>query len=155
MGRGLRGVLQEHVRLIDLSLSHSVFHAGTRTSKDRLHRPSPCRDRAGGLGDASPEQALHNAPNAPVITEAAFPDQLGLANEKILLDSHAGTHMDAPWHFGPLCESRAAKTIDQIPLEWCFGPASVLDVRHKKAGETITPEDLRQARTASLIRSGP
>lgn len=80
-----------------------------------------------------------------VIPESAFQDGLGLANEDLEVDSHAGTHMDAPWHFGPLSEGEPAKTIDKVPLEWCWGPGVVLDLRHKKAGETITPEDLRQA----------
>ncbi len=80
-----------------------------------------------------------------VITETAFDQCLGLANENIELDTHAGTHMDAPWHFGPLCEDKPARTIDQIPLEWCFAPGVVLDLRHKQAGELITPQDLQQA----------
>src|SRR5689334_4918388 len=54
------------------------------------------------------------------ITEEAFEGRLGLANENLHVDTHAGTHMDAPWHYGPLSENRPAKTIDQIPLEWCF-----------------------------------
>ena len=76
------------------------------------------------------------------ITESAFRNHLGLANENLRLDTHAGTHMDAPWHFGPLSEDRPAKTIDLIPLEWCFRPGVVLDVRHKRPGDFITPADL-------------
>jgi kynurenine formamidase len=68
-----------------------------------------------------------------------------LANENLQLDSHAGTHMDAPWHFGPLCEDKTAKTIDEVPLAWCFGPGVVLDLRFKKPGETIEPADLKRA----------
>ena len=30
-----------------------------------------------------------------------FPDGMGLARERITLTTHAGTHLDAPWHFGP------------------------------------------------------
>ena len=154
MGRGLREL--QHVRLIDLSLPISSSTPEPEPPKidyiDHRHAATELAASATHLL----KQALHNAPDAPVITEEAFPDQLGLANEKILLDSHAGTHMDAPWHFGPLCESLTAKTIDQIPLEWCFGPGVILDVRHKKAGETITPEDLRQAldRIPYQIRPG-
>jgi len=53
--------------------------------------------------------------------------------------------MDAPWHFGPLCQGQTAKTIDQVPLEWCFGPGVILDLRHKQPGEEITPLDLEKA----------
>src|SRR3989344_607261 len=52
------------------------------------------------LAQAAPPSA---APT--VITESAFQEGLGLANENLRLDTHAGTHMDAPWHFGPLCEN--------------------------------------------------
>ncbi len=32
-----------------------------------------------------------------------------------------------------------------MPLEWCFAPGVVLDVRHKAAGDFITVDDLRAA----------
>ncbi len=32
-----------------------------------------------------------------------------------------------------------------MPLEWCFAPGVVLDMRHKAAGEFITVDDLSQA----------
>ena len=82
---------------------------------------------------------------SPIISPSVLPDGLGLANENLQLDSHAGTHMDAPWHFGPFSQGRPAKTIDQVPLEWCFGPGVVLDLRNKQAGDTITVQDLLQA----------
>jgi len=95
------------------------------------------------------------ASSGQLIEASAFQDSLGLANEELHLDSHAGTHMDAPWHFGPLCESKPSKTIDQIPLEWCWGPGVVLDVRHKKSGEEITSRDLSQALDRIEYRLNP
>ncbi len=74
-----------------------------------------------------------------------FPDGLGLAWEKLTLITHAGTHLDAPWHFGPRVGNEPAKTIDQVPLEWCYSDGVVLDLRHKKPGETITAEDVKDA----------
>jgi arylformamidase len=45
-------------------------------------------------------------------------------NAKTLhLYGHAGTHMDAPVHFGV-----GTQTIDQLPLESCMGPAWILDI---------------------------
>jgi kynurenine formamidase len=32
-----------------------------------------------------------------------------------------------------------------VPLEWCFAPGVLLDMRHKAAGEFITVDDLRAA----------
>jgi kynurenine formamidase len=66
----------------------------------------------------------------------------GWAVEKIEAITHTGTHVDAPYHYGPTAEGRPARTIDQVPLEWLFAPGVVLDVRHKAAGEEVTPRDL-------------
>ena len=52
--------------------------------------------------------------------------------------------------YGPTSEGKPARTVDQVPLAWCFAPGVVLDVRHKAAGEFITVEDLE----AALQRSG-
>lgn len=78
------------------------------------------------------------------------PDDLPLpgihsATERVTLSSHAGTHIDAPIHYGPTSEGKPAKTIDQVPLEWCYGDGVVLDVSHMKAGEVISVDDLKQA----------
>jgi len=74
-----------------------------------------------------------------------FPDGMCLAWEKLTLITHAGTHLDAPWHFGPTSGGVKAKTIDEIPLEWCFSDGVVLDVRHRRAGESVTLEDTQEA----------
>lgn len=70
---------------------------------------------------------------------------LGWANENIALSTHGTTHMDAPWHYGPECEGRPAKTIDQVPLEWCHGPGVVLDIRHVDGNSAATLDDIRSA----------
>ena len=70
---------------------------------------------------------------------------LGWANDEITLSTHGTTHLDAPWHYGPTSQGAAAKTIDQVPLEWCYGPGVKLDMRHKADGEAVTVEDLRAA----------
>jgi len=74
-----------------------------------------------------------------------FPEGMGLAWEKLTLITHAGTHLDAPWHFGPKVGGEPAKTIDQIPLAWCYSDGVVLDLRHKKANESITVDDIKAA----------
>ena len=74
-----------------------------------------------------------------------FKDGLGLASDQISGSAHSGTHVDAPWHYGPTSEGRPARTIDEVPLEWCYGPGVVLDMRHKEPGAEITVADLRQA----------
>ena len=68
---------------------------------------------------------------------------LGWAVEEVQAITHTGTHVDAPYHYGPTSEGKPARTIDQVPLEWCFAPGVILDVRHKAAGAFITVVDLQ------------
>jgi kynurenine formamidase len=70
---------------------------------------------------------------------------VGWANDEIKLSTHATTHLDAPWHYAPTSEGKPAKTIDQIPLEWCYGDGVVLDMRHKEDGEAIVVDDVQTA----------
>jgi len=72
-------------------------------------------------------------------------DGLGWADDSATLGAHAGTHVDAPWHFAPLSEGRAARTIDQMPLDWFYRDGVVLDMRHKPQGAGVTVADLKAA----------
>lgn len=74
-----------------------------------------------------------------------FPDGIGLAFEKFTGDTHTGTHMDAPYHYGPVSSGQPAKTIEQIPLEWCIGDGVLLDVSSGPSGQEITREELKNA----------
>ena len=70
---------------------------------------------------------------------------LGPAAEEVTATTHAGTHVDAPWHYAPVAEGAPARTIDELPLEWFFSDGVVLDVRSKGAGERIEIADLEAA----------
>src|SRR5256714_8273569 len=70
---------------------------------------------------------------------------LGWAIEEVQAITHTGTHVDAPYHYGPTSEQKPACRIDQVPLEWCFAPGVVMDVRHKACGDVITVDDLQAA----------
>ncbi|SDX41583.1 Kynurenine formamidase [Marininema mesophilum] len=72
-----------------------------------------------------------------------FPNKEGWATEEVTLSSHSGTHVDAPYHYGSLSEGRPAKTIDQIPLQWCYGDGVLLDFCHKGIGEGIDEQDIK------------
>jgi len=74
---------------------------------------------------------------------ADFPESLGLAWTQVHLSDHAGNHIDAPYHFGPLVEGQPAKTIDKVPLSWCAGPGVRLDFRSHQ-GRDISSDDLRR-----------
>ncbi len=73
-----------------------------------------------------------------------FPDGIGLAEETITAIIHTGTHMDAPWHYGPESEGKPSKTIDEIPAEWCRGNAVVLDFTWKEPRTEISAEEIDQ-----------
>ncbi len=72
-----------------------------------------------------------------------FPDGFGLGWEQITAITHTGTHMDAPWHYGPEVDGEPAMTIDEVPLEWAAGHAVVLDLTWKESGSEITALDVQ------------
>ncbi|NSL88219.1 cyclase family protein [Chitinophaga solisilvae] len=81
----------------------------------------------------------------------------GWADDKIVsMGVHATTHMDAPWHYAPVVNGQPAKTIDEIPLEWCYGDGVVIDMTHKADFEEITLTDIQEnlAATGAMIRPG-
>lgn len=59
--------------------------------------------------------------------------------------THNSTHVDAPYHYNSTIGGEPAKTIDQLPLEWFFGPGVVLDMSHKADGEAMTVSDAEGA----------
>lgn len=72
----------------------------------------------------------------------AFKDGEGLNTELVTANTHTGTHMDAPWHYGSTSEGKRAMTIDEVPLEWCYTDGVVLDFRHKRDDEVISKTDI-------------
>jgi kynurenine formamidase len=70
---------------------------------------------------------------------------LGWANEEIRLSTHGTTHVDAPWHYSPTCQGRPARTIDEMPLEWFFQEAVVLDFRGFAPSQGISSQDIQHA----------
>lgn len=81
-----------------------------------------------------------------------FPSQFeGWADDKIKsMGVHATTHIDAPWHYSPMVNGKKAKTIDEVPLEWLYGPGIVVNMCEKPDFEEITVEDIKH----DLARSG-
>lgn len=76
--------------------------------------------------------------------EDEFPGGKYCATETVTMGTHNTTHMDSPYHFWPTTAGAASKTIDQVPLEWCYGDGVVLDFHHKKKGEGISSEEIRE-----------
>ena len=78
------------------------------------------------------------------IDPAQLPEGKFAGVEIVTASTHAGTHIDAPYHFWPTSEGKPARTIDQIPLEWFYGDGVVLDMTHKKRAEYITVVDVQE-----------
>ena len=57
---------------------------------------------------------------------------------QIVMGSHQGTHLDAMFHF-----IEDGRTLDQIPLDWFYGPVHVLRIP-KKADEELLVSDFEQ-----------
>ncbi len=95
-----------------------------------------------------------------------FPkDFIGWADDSIQkMGVHSTTHIDAPWHYSPTVAGQPAKTIDEVPLDWCYGEGIVIDMKHKEDYDPITVEDLTgflekenislQPRMIVLIKTG-
>ncbi len=72
----------------------------------------------------------------------AWPGGLGWATELVTLPTHAGTHVDAPAHYGPRADGRRGRTIDEVPLHWCANDGVLLDFSGRPAGYGITADDV-------------
>src|SRR6478672_3496333 len=81
--------------------------------------------------------------------DLVYSQGLGWAVEQISAITHTGTHVDAPYHYAPTSEGRPARTIDEVPLEWCLAPGVVLGARHKAAGGFIAVANLKAALQAT------
>ncbi|HEU4656150.1 MAG TPA: cyclase family protein [Capillimicrobium sp.] len=69
-------------------------------------------------------------------------DGEGWTTETIRLGTHSATHVDAPWHYNSTIRGRRAETIDELPLEWFFGPGVVVDAREKADGDAVTRDEM-------------
>lgn len=80
---------------------------------------------------------------------------VGWADDTITkMGVHSTTHIDAPWHYGPVSAGEPADTIDAIPLEKCIGPGVVLNMSHKEDGDPITVTDMETALDKSGAKIG-
>ena len=86
-----------------------------------------------------------------------LPGREGWGEELLTLNSHSGTHVDAPLHYGSTCEGRRARTITDLRLDELFCDGMVLDLRGRcEPGQGISVEALREAIEAAgrAVRKG-
>lgn len=122
-------LLGRRVRVVDLS---------------RPVGPTPSEPNPPRLRTISHEDGAELWEHLYGVPSAALPTGLGFAGEVAELSTHAGTHVDAPWHYAPTSEGKPAARIDEIPLSRFVGPAVVLDVSDLPTGHLVTPEDIQE-----------
>lgn len=76
---------------------------------------------------------------------SAFNDSMALTHEDFSGQFHCGTHVDAPFHFGPICAGKPARTIDELPLDWFYQDGVRLDLRFVPHNGLIGVEDIKKA----------
>ena len=72
-------------------------------------------------------------------------DREGWTRETLTLGTHNTTHLDAPWHYNSTIDGTRAETIDELPLDWFFGPGVVVDFTANADGEVITAAAMEAA----------
>jgi len=117
-------------RIIDLSLPHQNFAS-------EPYPPS--------ITHTTHEEGARRLAALAKIDPTDFEGGMALASDQVTASTHSGTHVDAPWHYGPTVDGKPSKTIDQVPLEWCYGNGVVLDMRHLEQGSEISADDVKQA----------
>jgi kynurenine formamidase len=88
------------------------------------------------------QEIYHQAPTFPwdpkcgIIIHNTI-ESIGFNVTQLCMSAHQGTHVDAPYHF-----IDGGLTVDRIPPDVCIGDAVLVDARHRKAKELLTPRDL-------------
>jgi kynurenine formamidase len=103
------------------------------------------------------QSAARVAQRYPHLAPEELVDGEGYAVEFLKLTAHNGTHVDAPWHYASTMNGgEPAATIDELPLDWFYGPGVKLDFRHFPDGYVIRPEDVEAelARIAHALEPG-
>jgi len=83
----------------------------------------------------------HGAPTMPLDPKCAVIvhhtiDSMKYNITQLILSSHQGTHLDAPYHFFD-----NGRTVDKLDLKKCVGDAEVLDFSRIKPKFNLTPKD--------------
>ena len=98
--------------------------------------------------DQTAEQILSFFPG---LDRSDLPGGEGWAVEQLTISTHNGTHVDAPYHYhSTMNGGERAITIDEVPLEWCYGRGVKLDFREVPDGHVVGAMEVE----AELARIG-
>lgn len=134
------------MRLIDLSLPIDDTLVETHAAKiDRISHAAGVEHFNEVVMGKQPGGRERFARGERVASPQEVPEAEMLSLEIVHASVHMGTHVDAPFHYGTKSEGKPAKTISDLPLEWCYGPGVVLDLTHLKYPQNITKTDVEKA----------
>ena len=119
-------------RLVDLSF---VVEASPRDLPAFMRIEVEYSDHAQGAAEF--EQLLG-------VDRRLLRNEEGPAGERLSIGTHATTHVDAPWHYNSRIAGAPAATIDELPLDWFYGPGVVVDARAKADGDPVTRSEMEQ-----------
>lgn len=72
-----------------------------------------------------------------------LPGGEGWAIEQLRVTTHVGTHVDAPYHYRSTTDDgQPMLTIDEVPLDWFYGPGVKLDFRHLPDGHIVSATEI-------------
>jgi kynurenine formamidase len=119
-------------RIVDLTLPFETGMAGI--PKIAFYEKHPVKVQAVSVVDEAQRKLLHEEG----VDLQAGADAIGSMNTVFTLNTHVGTHIDAPRHF-----YSDGIAVDRLPLDrLVMRPAVVLDVSDKPAGAGVTAADL-------------
>jgi kynurenine formamidase len=121
------------MRIVDLSARIEPSPAGT---PELLRTSITYYDHAEGAREI---EAMFRVP------ARLLRDGEGWSREDFTIGTHNTTHVDAPYHYNSTIAGEPAATIDELPLEWFFGPAVVLDFADRADGDAIDTADVDAA----------
>ncbi len=103
--------------------------------------PTIAYDRVVDLSqEISPTMQAYPTDPRPAFVPWATRRVHGYLSESLFLSSHAGTHVDAPWHFRP-----EGRRVHELAADRFVRPAHLLDLRPAKARARITAKALSTA----------
>jgi kynurenine formamidase len=122
------------MRIIDLSVA---LKAGIVSDPPYMLPQIEYYDHAAG--------ALQFAQSFPGLKPEQLPDGQGAAVERVIISTHNGTHLDAPYHFHSTMDGgKPSLKIDEVPLEWFFNDGVKFDFRGKPDGYVCTADDMKR-----------
>jgi arylformamidase len=128
-------------RIVDLTLPVTSGMAGI--PKIAFYEQYPTRVQAVTVVDEQQRAALAGH-GVDLLQDAPA---IGSMNTVFTLNTHIGTHIDAPRHFYAEGAAISDIALDRVAMR----EAVVLDVSHKTAGEGVTADDLER----TGVRPGP